>query len=29
MELNRNKLKINKWDMEINKLIKYKYKNNP
>ena len=28
MELNKNKLKINKWDIEINKLIKYKYKNN-
>ena len=29
MELNRNKLKVNKWDIEINKLIEYKYKNNP
>jgi hypothetical protein len=29
MELNRNELEINKWDMEINKLIKYKYKDNP
>ena len=28
-KLNRNKLEINKWDMEINKLIEYKYKNNP
>jgi len=28
MELNRNKLEINKWEMEINKLIEYKYKNN-
>jgi len=28
MELNRNKLEVNKWEMEINKLIKYKYKNN-
>ena len=28
MELNQNKLKVDKWDIEINKLIKYKYKNN-
>ena len=28
-ELNRNKLEINKQDMEIDKLIKYKYKNDP
>jgi len=30
MELNRNKLKINKWEIEINELIEYnyKYKNN-
>ena len=28
MELNQNKLEVDKWDMEINKLIKYKYKNN-
>jgi len=27
MELNRNKLEINKWEIEINKLIEYKYKN--
>ena len=27
MELNQNKLEVNKWDMEINKLIEYKYKN--
>ena len=27
MELNRNKLEVNKWEMEINKLIEYKYKN--
>ena len=27
-ELNRNESEINKWDMEINKLIEYKYKNN-
>jgi len=26
-ELNRNKLEVNKWEMEINKLIEYKYKN--
>ena len=25
-ELNKNKLKINKQDIEINKLIEYKYK---
>jgi hypothetical protein len=29
MELNQNELEVNKWDMEINKLIKYKYKNDP
>jgi hypothetical protein len=29
MELNRNELKINKWDMEIDKLIEYKYKDDP
>ena len=29
MELNRNKLEIDKWDMEINKLIEYKYKDDP
>jgi len=28
MELNRNKLKVNKWEIEINKLMEYKYKNN-
>ena len=28
MELNQNELEINKWDIEINKLIEYKYKNN-
>ena len=28
MELNQNKLEINKQDTKINKLIKYKYKNN-
>jgi len=27
-ELNRNKLEVDKWEMEINKLIEYKYKNN-
>jgi hypothetical protein len=25
-ELNRNKLEIDKWDIEINKLIEYEYK---
>ena len=29
MELNRNKSEINKWDIEINKLIEYKYKDDP
>jgi hypothetical protein len=29
IEFNRNKLEINKWDIEINKLIEHKYKNNP
>jgi hypothetical protein len=28
-ELNRNKLEIDKWDIEIDKLIEYKYKDNP
>ena len=28
MELNSNKLKVNKLEIEINKLIEYKYKNN-
>ena len=28
VELNRNKLEINKWDIEIDKLIEYKYKDN-
>jgi len=28
MELNRNELEVNKRKIEINKLIKYKYKNN-
>jgi len=27
-ELNRNKLEVNKEEIEINKLIEYKYKNN-
>jgi len=27
MELNRNKLEINKWEIEIDKLMEYKYKN--
>ena len=29
MELNRNKSEIDKWDMEIDKLIEYKYKDDP
>ena len=28
-ELNKNKSEINKWDIEIDKLIEYKYKNDP
>jgi len=28
IELNKNKLEINKWEIKINKLIEYKYKNN-
>ena len=28
-EFNKNELEIDKWDIEINKLIEYKYKNNP
>jgi len=28
IEFNKNKLNINKWDIEVNKLIEYKYKNN-
>ena len=28
MELDRNKLEIDKQEIEINKLIEYKYKNN-
>ena len=28
MELNRNKLEVNKWEIEIDKLMEYKYKNN-
>jgi len=27
-ELNKNELEIDKWEMEINKLMEYKYKNN-
>jgi len=27
MELNRNKLEVDKWEIEINKLMEYKYKN--
>jgi len=26
-ELNRNKLEVDKWEMEISKLMEYKYKN--
>ena len=29
MELNRNELEINKWDMEIDKLIEHEYKDDP
>ena len=29
MELNRNESEIDKQDIEINKLIKYKYKDDP
>ena len=28
MELDRYKLEVNKWDVEINELIEYKCKNN-
>ena len=28
-ELNRNKLEINKWDIKIDKLMEYKYKDDP
>ena len=28
IELNQNELEVDKWDIEIDKLIKYKYKNN-
>ena len=27
IELNQNKLEVDKWDIEINKLIEYEYKN--
>jgi len=27
IKLNRNKLKVDKWEIEINKLMEYKYKN--
>ena len=27
-ELDRNELEVNKWEIEINKLMEYKYKNN-
>jgi len=26
-KLNKNKLEVNKWEIEINKLMEYKYKN--
>ena len=26
-ELNRNELEVNKWEMEINELMEYEYKN--
>jgi hypothetical protein len=29
VELNRNELEIDKWDMEIDKLIEYEYKDDP
>ena len=29
IELNKNELEINKWDIEIDKLIEYKYKDDP
>ena len=29
IELNRNELEINKWDIEIDKLKEYKYKDDP
>ena len=28
IELNKNKLEVNKWEIEINKLMEYEYKNN-
>jgi len=27
IEFNKNKLEVNKWEMKINKLMEYKYKN--
>ena len=27
IELDKNKLEVNKWEIEIDKLIEYKYKN--
>ena len=29
IELNKNELEINKWDIEIDKLMEYKYKDDP
>ena len=28
IELNRNKSEVDKWEMEINELMEYEYKNN-
>ena len=28
MELDRNKSEVNKWEIEINELMEYEYKNN-
>jgi len=28
IEFNKNKSEVNKWEMEITKLVEYKYKNN-
>jgi hypothetical protein len=29
IELNRNELEIDKWDIEIDKLMEYEYKDDP